>query len=239
MSLSQKIAVLVITALILAFQRLPTAGADVTATSTDGEATVYVFGNFSSDFDLAYNARFNLAPSNRSWTTVSMLLMGSGPQDASLSVGLTRGYPKVSTLSGFTTSNAPGQQGNYQSFRIRCRWSCLIELRGTKDAVHAILSGHVVGSWNRRVFTMTRPYIQLNGEVHQAGDKISAELKAIRATVRGLHLKPPACAFTTQGVEVRAIKPAGSIEFFGSRHAGARVTYFSLLDGVTGNSCPG
>jgi len=52
-------------------------GAAVTSASTDGEATVYIAGHFSSNFDVAYNAALSEAPPNKGRSGVSLLLGAS------------------------------------------------------------------------------------------------------------------------------------------------------------------
>jgi hypothetical protein len=220
----------------LAFVSPLDACAKVRTISTDGEATIYLMGDYSRDFDLAYNVVFDPAPANRSWSSLTLSLLGPLQPSASISVGLTRGYPKAAAVRGFIASSRPRKPGAYKSFSVRCSLTCGIELRGDKTTVYALVNGRTVGTWDRKAFRVIRPYVQLNGEVNAIADRISARLYMVRALAGGKSLKPT-CAFTTQGVEPRAIG-SSAVAFSGSRRQNARVTYISLMNGSTGDSCP-
>jgi hypothetical protein len=211
--------------------------AKVRTVSTDGEATVYLMGDYSGDFDLAYNVVFDPASSNHSWSTVTLMLLGPLQPSAWISVGLSRGYPKPASLQGFTASSRLGKPETYKNSSVRCSLACGIELRADKTTIYALVNGRTIEAWSRKVLTIIKPYVQLNGEVHAIGDRISARFYLVRAVADKKRLLSPTCAFTTQGVEARAIAPAG-IVFRGARRPDARVTYVSLKDGSTGASCP-
>ena len=51
--------------------------ANVKSASSDGEATVYLLDKFSADFDLAYRAVLKPAVPRQSWSSLSILLVGS------------------------------------------------------------------------------------------------------------------------------------------------------------------
>lgn len=210
--------------------------AKVRTVSSDGEATVYLMGDYSGDFDLAYNVTFDPEPSNHSWSTVTLMLIGPLQPSAWISVGLSRGYPTRASFKVFTASGGPRKSGTYKNSSVRCALSCRIELRADKTTIYALVNGRKIETWARNAFTIIKPYVQLNGEVHAIGDRISARLDLARAVSAEKPLPRPLCAFTTQGVEARAIAPSG-IAFSGARRRNARVTYVSLIDQSTGDSC--
>ncbi|MGH7727646.1 MAG: hypothetical protein ACREM2_02475 [Vulcanimicrobiaceae bacterium] len=177
----------------------------VTAVSSDGEATIYLLDDFSGTFDLAYRVRFEPAPSNRSWSTVSILLLPLCRPGSSLSVGLSRGYPNSATLLAFTTTSSPGARSTYRPFPVQCPATCDLELRGDSYVVAAIVAGRRIARWPRARFPMRNPYVQINGEVGSIGDRIVARLSPLKTTLRGKPVPLPSCAFTTQGIEPRVI----------------------------------
>ena len=65
--------------------------ADVKAASSDGEATVYLLDNFSADFDLTYRAVLKPTAHNKSWSSLSILLVGSQIPGPGASVGVNHG----------------------------------------------------------------------------------------------------------------------------------------------------
>ncbi len=111
-------------------------------------------------------------------------------------------------------------------------------LRGDNNWLYALVGGHRIGAWPRKTFSMVKPYAKINGEVSAVGDTISARLVPLRMLLNGRTLAKPTCAFTTQGVEPRSLGGDGWIEFSGVRHKAARVTYISLLNGSSGDTCP-
>jgi hypothetical protein len=205
--------------------------AKVTALSTDGEATVYLTGDFSGDFDVAYDVAFEPAPANRSWTTVSIALLGRTP-GASMAVGLSRGYPTPATLAGFTLANAAQQRMRYLPFTVTCTTTCLLELRSQQGMVYALIDGHRVGAWPRSAMPIAKPYLQINGEVSRIGDRILARLTPVHTLARGFALGAPTCAFTTQGIEPAAFGGRGALRFSGARDPSGRVTYLALYNGA-------
>lgn len=210
----------------------------VRARSTDGEATVYLTRDFSRAFDLKYSVWLKPAPRNRSWTDVSLLLIGRNAPAGSISVGLMRGYPNAETLSALTMASPPGTRPEFRSISVRCSRGCTIELRGDAANVQALVQGRPVGTWSRSELALVKPYVQINGEVSAKGDRIAAEVRPIRAVLSDRPLPRPKCAFTTQGVEPRT-KRNGTIEFSGARHVGARITFVALPSGSGVTHCPG
>lgn len=210
--------------------------ANVKAVSTDGEATVYLTADFSRNFDLDYQVVFLPAPKNKSWSTVSLLLLSGRGRGSSVSVGLSRGYPHASTLAAFTTSTAPGKKPSFESSPVTCTPTCRLQLRGSADALSAVVNGRRVGSWSRRSLAMRTPTIQLNAEVAELQDTISATVTPLSTVVAGTERRP-SCAFTTQGIEPR-LSADHRIIFTGARRKNARVTYIALVSGSTRDSCP-
>ena len=211
------------------------AAAKVKATSTDGEATVYLTADFTHDFDLAYRIDFAPKSTNKAWSVVSILLLNGVGNGASVSVGLSRGFPNPTTLAAFTTANAPGEKADYRSVPVACARTCLVELRGTATAIAALVEGHSIGRWSRRRLQLDAAAVQVNAEVAELGDALHATMSPVRTLAAG-QLIDPSCAFTTQGIEPH-LQTRGAISFEGVRRKIARVTYISLVDGSTGDSC--
>jgi hypothetical protein len=207
--------------------------AKVQAVSTDGEATVYLVRNFAQDFDLWYDVRFPTSQGNRSWSFVSLLLMGRGTQSGSVSVGLSRAAGKP--VVGFTDVTRPHATPAYRNVAVRCRAECTIELRGSRNAIVAFIDHRRAGTWLRKALALSKPYVQINGEVSAVGDRISARVVPIRTQIAGQPLPPPSCAFTTQGV--RASRVNGELRFAGRRDPHEGATYVSLATGATGDTC--
>ena len=207
--------------------------AAVKAVSTDGEATVYLTSDFSREFYLGYTVTLRPAPTNKSWSTVSILLLGSAAPSGSVAVGISRGSPDAATLAGFTMSNALGKPPILRTFTVDCGAKCLLEMSGDATTIAASVGGRRVGVWARQSLSIVSPTVQINAEVAEVGDRISARAAPVRS-VSGGHIQRPACAFTTQGVEPK-LSGDGTIEFEGSRRQNARVTYLSLATGATGD----
>jgi len=227
----------VLVSLTLAVALGTAAVAKVTAVSTDGEGTVYLLGDFSGDFDVAYDVAFEPAPANRSWSTVSIALLGRTP-GASMSVGLSRGYPTPASLAGFTMANGPQQLMRYLPFPVTCTTTCLLELRSQQGFVYALIDGHRVGAWPRSAMPIAKPYVQLNAEVSRVGDHVAATLTPVHTLARGFALEAPVCAFTTQGVVPAAFGGRGALRFSGARDPNGPVTYLALVNGAPIAACP-
>ncbi len=203
----------------------------VQSASTDGEATVYLTGKFTSTFDIAYRARLNPGAQNKSWSTLSILLVGSKIPGPGVSVGLSSD-PKHRAPQPFTYVIFPGQQYVYQNQAVKCSDGCIIELRGDRARISAYVDGALVGSWSRSDLYLQHPSIQLNGEAHGGGDSLSATLIPIRTIANG-HTLHPTCAFTTRGIE-----PAGrSSLLFSGRTSDAAGFFVNLETGNHGKKC--
>jgi hypothetical protein len=214
------------------------AKAKVHAVSTDGEATVYVVNDFNRNFDLLYRVDFPQSRGNRGWTAVSVLLLGRTAASASIGAGFSRTPVKNgSRLEAFTDADAAGQAAVYRSVPVACAPTCTLELRGDARTVSAFVNHREIGSWLRSRMGMSKPYVQINAEVSEIGDRIVAGFTPMRTEVRGRRIPPPTCAFTTQGV--RAWRTAGAaLKFFGRRDPSADAAYISLIDGSSGDRCP-
>lgn len=210
--------------------------AKVHAVSTDGEATVYLTGSLAHNFDVSYEVEYRPSRGNRSWTVISLLLLGRASPSGSIGVGLSRGSPRELALSGFTDIGIVSGAPVYRRVHVRCAEKCLIELRGSATTISALIDGRLEGTWSRRSLRLLNPYIQINGEVSAIGDQISVSLTRVRARSESGRLPTPVCAFTTQGVHARAIGDGGLL-FSGRRDPRADATYVSLSTGATGDTC--
>ncbi len=203
------------------------AKAAVKSASSDGEATVYMIDGFTQDFDVAYRAVLKPGAKNRSWTTLSMLLVGSRIPGPGATVGLATGDPKFRDPHPFVYVVYPDSTNAFHNFKTNCETGCTIELRGDGARIHAYVGGLELASWLRSDLYLEHPYIQLNAEAHAAGDTLVASLSPIRTMVAGRPIKNPTCAFTTRGIE-----PAGhgTITFHGvTNDAGGTFVNLSTL----------
>lgn len=212
---------------------VPGPGVTPTGVTGDGHATAYLLGDFSRDFDVAYRVSFEPTPTNRSWSLVSLYLIGQNMAGGSLGVEIARGYPHASSLSGMTSTALPGRQQTYHLEAVNCH-PCVIELRGARDDVYAFIGGNQIGHWKRDRFTMTDPYVQLNGEVNAIGDRLFARLVPVRVTAQGASISPDKCSHTTQGIAAREEAAQGIVEFFGTRSSNAPTAYVSVVNGEAG-----
>lgn len=210
------------------------APARVKAVSTDGEATIYATGDFSAEFDVAYKVVFRPNSSNRSWTSISVLLLGrKGP--GYISIGLFGGYPKAGETSAFVTYAAGSRRAKFSTIRNDSPRPVL-ELRGDETHLYAYLNGVRIASWLRSVYRIERPYLQINGEVAASGDVIDARLTPVRLIASRHALHYPTCAFTTQGVTPSANRD-GVLIISGARRISARATFIRLADGAPVERC--
>jgi hypothetical protein len=83
---------------------------------------------------------------------------------------------------------------------------------------------------------MTAPYVQINAEASGQGDHLSARLLPIKTVSGAAVLSAPTCGFTTRGIEVHRAHHSALV-FAGTYQNYARVTYVSLEDGTTGDTC--
>lgn len=206
--------------------------ADLHAYSSDGEATVYISGDFSQPFDLSYSATIDETPRNRSWSYVGILLLGDPLPSDSVEVGLFRVAGSRGRPSLFTSITSKGSSSGFKD-EGQCAPKCVIGLRGDRTNIEALANGRVMRRWRRTGFHMAKSYIQLNGEVASEADRISAQLRPLKTILGGHSLISPTCAFTTQGIEVRQSRDR-TLTFEGSFRPASKVAYFSLVDGKAG-----
>jgi len=206
--------------------------ASVKAASSDGEATVYLAGSFSAEFDVAYRAVLKPGDHNKSWSTLSILLVGRQIPGPGASVGLVSdaSHPRARPFTNVVYSNL---KDDYKNYGASCTTGCVIRLRGTAARIYAYVDGKEMASWSRSDLYLQRPYVQLNAEVHAAGDSVDASLTPVRAVVAGHALPHPTCAFTTRGIE-----PAGlaAITFHGKTND-AGGAFVNLYTGARGDKC--
>ncbi|MGB6738878.1 MAG: hypothetical protein WBD57_13655 [Candidatus Cybelea sp.] len=207
--------------------------ADVKSASSDGEATVYLLDNFSADFDLAYRAVLKPAAHNKSWSSLSILLVGSQIPGPGASVGVASDPPHHAAARPFTYVVYPGLRDDYKSHSKSCSAGCLIELRGDARSIYAYVDRHAVASWSRSDLFITHPHVQLNAEVHGTGDSVYASLTPVRVLVAGRALPNPTCAFTTRGIE-----PAGRTTLtFSGKTNDAGGAFIELASGARADKC--
>jgi hypothetical protein len=197
-----------------------------TAFSTDGEATIYRTGDFRGDFTLTYAATAVLQPRNRSWSTVSVMLLGDKPPADSISVGL---LPDQGGAHIFTSTMRAGK-ATFRDTMIRCASICVVGLRGIRGGIYAIANGRMINSWPRAAFALPRPAVQLNAEVSGAGDRIEATLEPVQLSAATARLVPPRCAFTTQGIKPTSV--GNQLRFRGEYIPGASAAYIDPHTGL-------
>jgi hypothetical protein len=213
----------------------------VHAISTDGEATVYLTGNFSRGFNVAYDAVLRPSPQNRSTTFLGIMLIGRRNPGPGIELGLTRATSSAQSLRVFVSVSTPHGGAHFASFRESCAPACGLILRGDRYGLYAFVAAsdgiHKVGSWARADFQFVRPYVQLNGEVAQPGDRIAAALIPVRIVADARDLPTPTCAFTTRGVIARR-NPGGTLTFTGSYRPEAAASFIDLRTGKLVDRCP-
>lgn len=207
--------------------------AAVKSASSDGEATVYVTGTFSKDFDLAYRAVLKPGSRNKSWSTLSILLVGNQIPGPGATVGLVSNTPSSRTLRPFTYVIYPNATYKYQNYRTNCRAGCILELRGDEARIYAYVNGVETADWSRSDLYLQHPYIQLNAEAHGKGDTLNASLTPVRVLVAGHSLHRPNCAFTTRGIEAAGLNV---ITFHGTTND-ASGAFVNLSTSTHGSKC--
>jgi hypothetical protein len=226
---ARRIVVLVVAAILVVPANIQAA---LHAYSSDGEATVYISGDFSQPFDLSYAATIDETPRNRSWSYVGILLLGDPLPSDSVEVGLFRVAGSRGRPSLFTSITMRGSSSGFKDEGL-CAPNCVIELRGDRTNIEALANRRVIHRRKRTEFHMAKSYIQLNGEVALAADKISARLRPLKTTLDSHSLRSPTCAFTTQGIEVRQ-SGDHALTFEGTFRPASKVAYYSLADGKSG-----
>lgn len=204
----------------------------VKSASTDGEATVYLAGNFTANFDVAYRAVLKPGPRNKSWTSLGILLVGTQIPGPGAFVGLSSD-PKTHAVTPYTYVDFPRQgQFEYKKQFGKCDAQCIIELRGDRARIFASINNSVVASWSRSDLYLQHPSIQINAQAHGTGDSIEASLIPMRTTAHGRALNPT-CAFTTRGIE-----PVGlsTLRFTGTTNDGLG-EFVNLSTGTHADKC--
>jgi hypothetical protein len=163
-----------------------------------------------------------------------MLLSSQGAQ--SVEVGLQGADVMHPAVTAFTSTVDAMGKSEFKSAGP-CGSTCRVELKGDASTIRALLNGIEIKAWPRSDIGMTRPYVQINGEVPIVGEKIEARFAPEATVLAGVALSAPSCAFTTQGVEP-ALASDGAFSIVGSREPAGRVTYLALADGRAMDSCP-
>ena len=196
-----------------------------TAFSTDGEATVYLRGDFRGDFELVYDAQMRVMPENASWSVLNVSLLGGPPPSDAVTIGIFPVAGHVHVFTSFTQRS----KTVFRDTGIVCEPRCRIALHGSASALVGSAAGRAVGSWPRFALRAPMPAVQLNAETSAPGDRLDATLSAVRTAAHGRALARPACAFTTRGIEVR-FAPDGTLHYAGAYRDDARTAYFSLAE---------
>jgi hypothetical protein len=205
----------------------------VTPVSTDGEATVYLKGDFTGAFDLTYRAALVPSPQNKSWTVLGIMLLGTKNPGPGVEIGLSNGDPSETIITAFTSFTDANGKNVWKTVPTSCNAGCVIELKGDAEKLEAIVAGKSIGSWARASLPLSEPYVQLNAEVDKSGDTIKASLVRIRTTAAGVDLPSPTCAFTTRGIE-----PSGDrMLTFSGVHNDAQGAFVNLLTSARGDKC--
>jgi hypothetical protein len=207
--------------------------AAVKSASSDGEATVYLSGAFSTDFDVAYRAVLKPGAHNQSWSSLSILLVGSKIPGPGASVGVASDPSHHGSITSFTYVVYPNLKEDYEVHSVSCTTGCLIELRGDAYDVYAYVNGKQLATWSRSDLYLAHPSIQLNAESHGAGDVLDASLTPVRTTGASRALPRPTCAFTTRGIE-----PAGLTTLtFDGQTGDESGAFVNLSTGAHGDKC--
>jgi hypothetical protein len=202
--------------------------------STNCEATVYLTGDFTKGFTVAYHARLDPTPSNRARTMLGIMLIGKANASPAVELGLTRGSGS-SVLKVFTTETRAAGNSRYQSRTAHCNPACDLVLRGDRHYVYADIGTTNLATWRRSDFAFVKPYVQLNAEVAHPNDSIAAVLFPIRAVADAVTIEP-ACAFTARGVNAARL-PDGTVTFSGTYRANAPQSFVRFGDGHLSDRC--
>jgi hypothetical protein len=209
------------------------------AVASDGEATVYVIGDFSRGFNVAYNAVLPAEATNRGMTFAGIMLLGR-PPGGSIAFGLTRGVQNQSLQVFVSTTTSRGAR-HYATSPAGCLPACTLVLRGDRYGIYAFAvtadAVRKLGAWARADYALVRPYVQLNGEVAARGDHIAATLIPMRVVADSYDLPPPRCAFTTRGIAPRRTA-GGTLEFTGTYRSDAATSFIDLRTGEMVGRCP-
>ena len=128
-------------------------GARASLTSaTHGEATVYIAGNFTRDFDVSYVILLAGPSNNKSFTTIGMMLIGATDPGPTAEVGLAQDYPAANDVSGFAIGSRDHGTTSSAIWGISCGSTYTVELRGTSDHVYGYVGGRLAAAWSRTTF---------------------------------------------------------------------------------------
>ena len=115
------------------------------AFSTDGEATVYLSGDFRQDFLMEYNVQFAAAYDNKGWSTFSITFLGGPPPSDAVTVGV---YGVARSGRVFTAVTRDGRT-TFHPTRHVCAPACRLSLRGDVNGLSAFIDDVWLRSWPR------------------------------------------------------------------------------------------
>ena len=193
------------------------------ALSTDGEATLYLRGDFRRDFLMEYNVEFAAAYDNKGWSTFSITFLGGPPPSDAVTVGV---YGVAHSGRVFTAVTRDGRL-TFRPTRHVCAPACRLSLRGDVNGLSAFLDDVWLQSWPRFSLRAPASAFQLNGEVSTPGDRVTIEVSPVRTTAGGRKLGMPTCGFTTRGIRVRE-EQYGALTFAGVYTESAPASYVKL-----------
>jgi hypothetical protein len=202
------------------------------AFSTDGEATVYVNGDFRKEFTLEYEVQLRPIATNGGWSVLAVTILGGAPPSNGVTIGI---YPSRKGVHVFT-SVTRGKSNVFRDAGIECKPRCKIRLSGNAAGFVASVGTRTIATWPRFALRMPAPMVQLNGEVSRPGDALDAFLVPVHAAAGGRALSSPSCAFVTQGINVSRVA-GGGLRYTGTYRNDGPATYVSLNDGRTGDTC--
>ncbi len=213
------------------------------AVSNGAEATIYLRGDFSGGFNVAYGAVLRSTATNRSATFLDVMLTGRRDPGPSIELGLTRDARNgFGALRVFTAVRTRSGTYRYAASAVSCVPSCTLILRGDPHDVTATIASdggiRRVGVWRRGDFDLRAPYVRLNGEVAKRGDAIDAALTPMRVVAAARELAAPACGFTVHGVTPRRL-PGGTLTFTGTNRADAPASSVDLTRRRMASRCAG
>jgi hypothetical protein len=201
------------------------AGAAPTASSTGGEATVFLRGDFRHDFVMQYNVEFHAEDTNKGGSSLAITFVGGPPPSDSVSVGLQAVGPLGHV---FTAVMRDGRRTLRLTSRV-CAPSCRLSLRGDRNGFSAFMDDVWLQSWPRFSLRAPVPAFQLNAAVSTPGDRVTISLNPDRTAAGGRRLGMPTCAFTTRGITVSETD-VGDLSLAGLYDEGVRTSYVRLPD---------
>jgi hypothetical protein len=193
------------------------------ALSTDGEATVYLSGDFRRDFLMEYNVQFATAYDNKGSSTFAITFLGGPPPSDAVTVGV---YGVARSGRVFTSVTRDGRS-TFRPTRHVCAPACRLSLRGDVNGLSAFIDDVWLQSWPRFSIGAPAPAFQLNGEVSTPGDRVIIVVSPARTRAAGKKLGMPTCGFTTRGISVRE-EASGALSFAGIYTESAPASYVKL-----------